>query len=356
MDDFKVLSYEEEKKLTLSEKKEYYKNLREYLKSKKSTQVKKLYLGFCEKINGSFIRSVIDKIKGYKLYIEGAENIPDNTPVIYASTHQDYNDHFNVVLSIPDHAIILNTTTVTPLFKFLLGFNGIEYVDRTSSESRFNSKMNLMEYLSKGKSVVIFPEGTFNCSPNELVLPIHSGVIDMAKKMNVPIVPLIQEYKYDPNSSNYKKNVIECHVKFGKPIYVAPEDCLDENNNESFEAKKEELVEQFASIRYELMERKGMFERKKTSIKEYINFVLARYKTWKSCNVDIDEERKTIKGFADEKYLFTYINDVKYDENNEYVKKEEQQKVEELFEKNFPKNLNNTDEMFNNQDTQIKSR
>lgn len=64
-----------------------------------------------------------------------------------------------------------------------MGTNGIIYVERNSDLSRFESKIKLMHLLAHGKSVVVFPEGTYNCSPNKLHLPLHSGVIDMALKM-----------------------------------------------------------------------------------------------------------------------------------------------------------------------------
>ena len=186
---FKILSYNEESQLDIEDLKKYYQSLKAYLVSKKFNVAKSI----CESLNYKKVRKVIDTKKGYDLYVYGMENIPSE-PVIFASTHQDYNDHFNVVLSIPEHIIILNTKNVTLKLKLLMAVNGIVYVDRTSDLSRFNSKIELMHYCVQNKSVVIFPEATFNCSPNKLHLPLHKGVIDIAKKMQVPIVPLVQEY------------------------------------------------------------------------------------------------------------------------------------------------------------------
>ena len=327
MEGFKVLSYEEEKKLSVSEKKEYYISLKQYLKDSHISKLEKLYLNMCTALNKKMVRYIIDKIKGYDLTVTGQENIP-NGPVIYASTHQDFNDHFNIVLSIPEHAIILNTSNVTRIFKLIMGVNGIVYVNRKDKKNRFESKMKLMKYTALGKSVVIFPEGTYNCSPNKLHLPTHSGVVDMAKKMQIPIVPVIQEYSYD-NILDGKNRVNRCHVQFGMPIYVNVEDDI--------KLKKEELAQSFATIRYSLIEEKGLFKRKNITEEEYINYVKTRINTWKMINVDINDERKTIYGYDDEFYLFHHINDVAFNENNELLPTEHVKKLEKISKTNLHK-------------------
>jgi len=313
LENFRILTYDEEKELSLEERKKYYYDLKNYLSNLKESKISKLYLNICNQLNKKIVRGIIEKIKGYDLSITGIENIP-NTPSIYASTHQDFNDHFNAVLSIKEHAIILNTNTVTRSFKFIMGVNGIVYVDRNNADDRFKSKLKLMKYVSKGKSIVIFPEGTYNCSANKLHLPLHSGVVDIARKLQVPIVPLIQEYTYDEEKLDGKNRVKSCRVHFGKPIYVNIEDDTKQ--------KKEELSEAFATIRYSLIEEKGMFSRKNVTNKEYTNYVKARINTWKMINVDINDERKTIYGYDDEFYLFNHINDISFNENDELLETE----------------------------------
>lgn len=319
LNDSKILSYEEEKKLNVDELKVYYEFLKAYLTDCDFNVAKKMYLQICEKLNRQLIRSIIDSKKGYVLNVYGKDNIP-NGPVIYASTHQDYNDHFNVVLSIPEHAIILNTSNVTLKFKMLMGANGIVYVNRTSDISRFNSKTELMHYLAQNKSIVVFPEATFNCSPNKLHLPLYKGVIDIAKKMQVPIVPLIQEYTYDESNATIK-NVICCDVKFGKPIYVS----YDADRND----KIEELSEAFSTIRWDLIELKGNFNRENITVQEYINYVLARIDGWSKINVSIDDERKQIYGINNDFYLFHHVNDISF-KDGILLPTEEVQKMDEI--------------------------
>lgn len=326
MKEFKVLSYSEEKKLSIEEKKQYYYDLRKYIENLPITRGEQLHLNFCELINKKLVRSFINLIKGYDLEITGRENIPQK-PVIYASTHQDFNDHFNIVLSIPDHAIILNTSTVTNLFKFFMSFNGITYVDRTSDESKFNSKLKLMKNLSSGKSIVIFPEGTYNCSPNKLFLPLHIGALDIAAKMQVPIVPTVQEYVHDQSILDGKNRVTSCHVHFGKPIFVSEEDNLKK--------KKQELEDAFATIRYSLIEEKGLCHREEVTNDEYINYVKSRINTWKMINVDINDERRTIYHAYDDFYLFHHVNDVAFDEQGNLLPTEYVSNLDKIYKKNL---------------------
>lgn len=310
MNSFKILTYEEEKKLSADEKKIYYIRLKEYLSSQKYSLTKENYLTICEMLNKKMVRTIIDKIKGYDLFIENQSVIP-NGPVIYASSHQDFNDHFNVVLSIPTHTIILNSSNVPSIIKLVIGINGIEYVDRNDSQSRFESKIHLMEYLAKSKSVVVFPEATFNCSPNKLILPLHSGVIDIAKKMQVPIVPLIQEYDFDTSRLDGKNRVKSCTVRFGMPIYISYEDDI--------QAKKEELRDAMATIRYNLIEQKGIFDRKEISNEEYISFLLSRLHTMDLMKVNYEIEKNTIYGVNEEIYRYYPINAVPYNEKGELL-------------------------------------
>ena len=67
MKGFKVLSYEEENKLSLNEKLNYYKELRAYLKNMPTTKVNDFYMFVCSALNKKFVRGIINLIKGYEL-------------------------------------------------------------------------------------------------------------------------------------------------------------------------------------------------------------------------------------------------------------------------------------------------
>lgn len=297
MKEFRLLSYEEETKLDLEDKIQYYINLKKYLKDLKQPLSQKLYLNLCAAMNKHGVRFVLDKIKPYELEVQNSQNIPSE-PVIFASTHQNLYDHFNIVLAIPSHAIILNNINVSKFVKIAMGVNGIEYVDRNNPASRYTSKINLMKYIAKGKSIVVFPEGTYNCSPNKLILPIHSGVIDISRKMQVPIVPVVQEYFYTDDLQ--ENDIKKCIVRFGKPIDVKYEDDI--------ETKKMELKESLATMRYDIMSENGISKRTSVSDDEYIDYLISKLKIYESVKTTYEDETSSIYGIDDDFYRYFSVN------------------------------------------------
>jgi len=205
--------------------------------------------------------------------------------------------------------------------KILLDFNGVVYVDRSDNQSKFNSKIELMKYLAKEKSVVIFPEATYNCSPNKLYLNLYSGVIDIARKMQVPIIPIVQEYDYDTSITSYKC-VKSCELRFGSPIYVKYDDDIS--------IKKEELSEQFATMRWDLIEQKGLYSRDSIREQEYINYILSRRDSYRIAKVNEKEEEKALKGYGKEIYLFSYINAVDFDDDGHLLVPKEVRRLDSL--------------------------
>ena len=59
---------------------------------------------------------------------------------------------------------------------------GMILVNRANKESRKAAKAKNTYALKPGASIIIFPEGTWNKSPNELVSGLFSGIYDVAKE------------------------------------------------------------------------------------------------------------------------------------------------------------------------------
>ena len=93
------------------------------------------------------------------------------------------------------------------------------FVDRKDKEDLAASKLAMTAYLRKGRSIIMFPEGTWNLTENQLMLPMKWGVVDVARKTGAQIVPTVLEY-----SRTQKK----CFVRFGEPMVVSPENSKAE--------------------------------------------------------------------------------------------------------------------------------
>lgn len=53
------------------------------------------------------------------------------------------------------------------------------FVDRKDKEDLAASKLAMTAYLRKGRSIIMFPEGTWNLTENQLMLPMKWGVVDI---------------------------------------------------------------------------------------------------------------------------------------------------------------------------------
>lgn len=323
--DFKILTSKEESILTIDELMKYYNNLASYLQSCPYTDYSDKAIIFREKLN-ILIKKILKVIIKYQVIADGYENIPDG-PVIYASSHQDFNDIINSIYTYPEHVLTLNASNIRTILKKLLNVNGVIFIDRDDKDSRFLAKIEIQKALAKRKSVNMYPEATWNCSPSKLHLPFYIGMIDIAKRMGVPVIPVVQEYTYDETKLDGKSHVKSVHVRFGRQINVSPTDDIYE--------KLEEFDEVFSTVRWELIEEKGMFKREDFSNRLYTDYIKSRINDWKIPNNDILEERKQVFSSGDDFYLFYPVNDIDFDENDNLLPTEFVRKLTKIHEKHL---------------------
>lgn len=325
---FKILSLKEENRLSLEEKKQYYKQLREYIKNRKLTNTTKGATTIApklKKITNVIARKLTDVLAGGKVeYLsDGQENIPDG-PVIFVHTHQGLLDNFSWIPATPKHTIILHSAVVKKFLVLCQLNTGLILVKKEDKENRNNAKLDMLSLLANDNSISYFPESAWNLSPNKLHLPLNFGFIDIAKKAGVPIIPVVDEYSYDTTTE--KEKITKIHIRFGKPIYV--------NENDDLLEKLHEYEEAISTIRWELMEEKGIFERSTVSNKDYINYLKGNIKNLKLGGIDINIERKNIWDSDKEDYVFNHINDIPFDEYGNLLETSEVQKLKILNFKN----------------------
>lgn len=118
-----------------------------------------------------------------------------------------------------------------------IGFwlNGVIWVDRKRETSRHASKTKMLDKLSRGKSVLIFPEGTWNLEASTPVLPLYWGIIEVAQRSATPIIPLCLEYIED-----------KCVVKFGESLHIS------ENSDKAIEIGR--LRDVMATLKWDIWE------------------------------------------------------------------------------------------------------
>lgn len=179
----------------------------------------------------------------YKVVVEQPCNLLQGKPVIYAVNHFCFADTPIMGRITPKRSYIL-------LGKQRLGFsdwlyfmlNGVIFVDRKDKEDMAASKQAMSAYVNKGRSIVMFPEGTWNLTENQLMLPMKWGIIDIAKETGAQIIPTVLEYDREQK---------KCLVRFDTPMIFSPED----NKAEGIASLRDTM----ATMRWEFWERNGTF-------------------------------------------------------------------------------------------------
>lgn len=165
-------------------------------------------------------------------------------PVIFVATHGFREDIEHTVVMAGRQAYTLQGS-LTQIFKSFDGVTawlaGMVLVDRTDKESRASVIGKLARVLELGSSVIMYPEGTWNKSPNELMSGLFPGVYDVAKRSGALVVPI----------ATYRN---------GKKSYGILEEAFDICQYDREQGMKI-LRDKMATMQYELMEKYGTCSR-----------------------------------------------------------------------------------------------
>jgi len=133
-----------------------------------------------------------------ELAIEGAERVPLEGGVILAANHQSWLDVQVLGAACPRrvHFIAKSEFEHWPVLRHLVKLSKSVFIHRGGDEAALQS---ITDALRQGWGVAIFPEGTIPgeeniprraVDPNTGLLPGHTGVVRLALRANVPIVPV----------------------------------------------------------------------------------------------------------------------------------------------------------------------
>jgi 1-acyl-sn-glycerol-3-phosphate acyltransferase len=134
---------------------------------------------------------VFSKLNFIPYHIKGQENIREGKSYIYVSNHTSFLDIPGLCLALPGQFRPLAKKELLriPIFGWIARTATV-IVDRSNHDSRVKSLEKLVRVLSKGISILIFPEGTQNRS-NELLQPFKDGAFRIALETKQPILPIM---------------------------------------------------------------------------------------------------------------------------------------------------------------------
>lgn len=133
--------------------------------------------------------------EGMRQEIVRREPLPqDGRPLVFAPGHYFIQETLATVLLIEEPAYVL-FGTLPHFFNTRYGLqavgNGAVLLNRRDKASRHAVFAKAARLLQNGESLIIYPEGTWNKSPNRLIMPLWHGVFRIAKSSDAWIIPVL---------------------------------------------------------------------------------------------------------------------------------------------------------------------
>lgn len=181
-----------------------------------------------------------------KLTILHDEREDTDKPIIYACTHIGRYDIEMALESIQDTCFLFLGSpgklyrSLDGVLVYLFGFIGC---DTTEKEDRHIAKELAIRTLKQGGNILIFPEGAWNITENQVVMKLYTGTIEMAIRSGADIVPIAIE--------QYEKSF---YINIGKNISLDKATNLNEKRRLSDDLRdilctlKWEIWEQFPIV------------------------------------------------------------------------------------------------------------
>ncbi len=164
--------------------------------------------------------TLILKLAGVKLDVEGLEHIPD-APSVIMFNHQSAFDIFAymAVLPIEWKAIMKKEVGHMPFIGWIAKIGGHYFVARDGSSGDTKEVKKIVRKIRSGPSVMIAPEGTRSLDGK--LLPFQKGGFLIAMLAGVPIVPMVITggLNISPRNS-WRVHPGTMQVKILPPIYT----------------------------------------------------------------------------------------------------------------------------------------
>ena len=173
-----------------SSEKEYYEYLKNVcLNIKMNNQLS---------IGQAAIKMFYPLFRNYKIELEGVENIPTDTNVLFVLNHSTSHDIFTAYefLSMLNRrgSVMVATDCLNPVTTEIFNISNATLLDRRNKEERRNSVLELSQKIINGNDGVIFGEGSWNLHPTLPMHVIQNGASKISLITKVPIIPTIVEY------------------------------------------------------------------------------------------------------------------------------------------------------------------
>lgn len=245
-----------------------------------------------------------------RVHIEQYPMLKQDEVYIFAANHSFDEDAISILQSIDRNAYMLQGTTHqmehNPMF-YAMWINGMIYVDRRDDKSRKAAIDKMKRILTSGSSVVLFPEGGYNNTQNQLIMPLFSSPYILNKELGVKVVPIIS---FNDIASD------EIFLRVGNPIDLSAYD------------KQEALIilrDIMATMLYKIIEEHTVLSKRKDlgvdPKKDYLEVRKNIYACQKWYEDVWDEELTYYSGHnvITPKHAREYVDNVRITNKNAYI-------------------------------------
>jgi len=199
-------------------------------------------------------RSIIGLSPIWRMAVTGRENLQKGKHYIIVANHQSLLDILAVCAALPINFKFLAKRELfqIPLMGWAMASAGYIPVDRASHKSGHDAIQRIIRVLSRGVSVLLFPEGTR--SPDGKIHAFKMGAFKLARDNKVEILPLVVDGTGQalPKKSWLIKKKSTFIVSIGKPVSL--EDFADSSMEEAKEKIRHEMAGRLEHIRHQKAE------------------------------------------------------------------------------------------------------
>ncbi len=171
----------------------------------------------------------------FRPWTEGADNIPDEGPVIFASNHLSFSDSIFLPIVLPRRITFpakMEYFTGDGLkgrltAAFMRGVGQIP-IDRSGGKASMSALNSGLRVLRRGEFFGIYPEGTR--SPDGRLYRGKTGVARLALESGAPVIPvaMIGTDVAQPSGKRLPK-IVRIGVRFGKPLDFSRYEGMEED-------------------------------------------------------------------------------------------------------------------------------
>ena len=310
---FRPLSKKQQDKLTIEELVKYKKQERKFLLETQA-KIKGKYF---RKLTYPFIYAMIPTLHLYtKIKVNAEGKVPKtNRPIIFSVSHIGYYD-VEVTLQVIKRQVYLLSDDEETMYRTFDGWyfdrTGVIYIDNDDKEDVNVAFKTAIKYLNQGLNVYWCPEGTWNLTPNTLILPLHIGIVRAALETNALIVPISLDQKDKEKGANFD-------VKIGEAI--DPRAIIKKESNFTLDDYKyltNLLRDEMATLKYNCFEE---VKREDYLTEYWQEFIRKRLAEWHDFyNLEIIKRRiyKPID-IVNEQDVFAHLNEIEIGPKNAFL-------------------------------------